>query len=177
MLSMRINFPLIHCFMPSKIQGWCSQGSTVFASVCVFGLALSSNFFFLRAAALRRSFWFMLDSFQPIAEVPHSPLHQVECIAKCIPKQNGSTFQKKKEADQFLFSTESEQTKCWTFWTFRTKDIQSEKTSIYVWLIRQLDGDTRSRWLCKRCPCTFSGKAVSIPDCYTMSQQYGSLGS
>ena len=51
MLSVRINFPFIYCFMPSK-NGAGVLRDQQFSLVCVFGPLLPSNCFFGGGAAL-----------------------------------------------------------------------------------------------------------------------------
>ena len=122
MLSMRINFPFIHCFRSSKKWGWCSQKPTVFACVCILSNIAPAIvfffFFFLRAAALRRSFWVDVEMLNttPIAEVSHYTKWSES--QRSVSQNRKDKPQKEKEADQFLFSCEQ---KCWTFWTSRIK--------------------------------------------------------
>ena len=82
MLSMRINFPFIHCFMSSKKWGLVFSETNSFRQCVYFVQHCSSNcfFFFLRAAALWRSFWVDVGQFS--TNCRGSPLHQVGCIPK-----------------------------------------------------------------------------------------------
>ena len=70
MLSVRINFPFIYCFMPSK-NGAGVLRDQQFSLVCVFGPLLPSDCFFGGGGSSDNPFGLMLNSCQPIAEISH----------------------------------------------------------------------------------------------------------
>ena len=89
MLSVRINFPFIYCFMPSK-NGAGVLRDQQFSPVCVFGPALPSNCFFVFGGGRQlcgNPFRLMLDSFQPIAGIPKCAPPSKEKRSRSVPVQ------------------------------------------------------------------------------------------